>query len=81
MTSLAYLHDCHCCYNERSIVQKKKDAVVFLRLHLPPGRLRFGFHRCLYIQGCFATGGAITVAAFYMFFGKWVISEWYMPLH
>ena len=42
---------------------------------------RFGFHRCLYIQGCFATGGAITVAAFYMFFGKWVISEWYMPLH
>ena len=23
MTSLAYLHDCHCCYNERSIVQKK----------------------------------------------------------
>ena len=42
---------------------------------------RFGFHRCLYIQGCFATGGAITVAAFYMFFGKWVIREWYMPLH
>ena len=29
---------------------------------------RFGFHRCLYIQGCFATGGAITVAAFYKFF-------------
>ena len=24
MTSLAYLHDCHCCYNERSNVQKKK---------------------------------------------------------
>ena len=23
MTSLAYLHDCHCCYNERSNVQKK----------------------------------------------------------
>ena len=42
---------------------------------------RFGFHRCLYIQGCFATGGAITVAASYMFFGKWVISERYMPLH
>ena len=27
MTSLAYLHDCHCCYDERSIVQKKN---VFL---------------------------------------------------
>ena len=25
MTSLAYLHDCHSCYNERSIVQKKKS--------------------------------------------------------
>ena len=24
MTSIAYLHDCHCCHNERSIVQKKK---------------------------------------------------------
>ena len=24
MTSLAYLHDCHSCYNERSKVQKKK---------------------------------------------------------
>ena len=23
MTSLAYLHDCHCRYDERSIVQKK----------------------------------------------------------
>ena len=23
MTSIAYLHDCHCCHNERSIVQKK----------------------------------------------------------
>ena len=25
MTSLAYLHDCHSRYDERSIVQKKKD--------------------------------------------------------
>ena len=25
MTSIAYLHDCHCCHNERSIVQKKKS--------------------------------------------------------
>ena len=25
MTSLAYLHDCHCRYDERSIVQKKKQ--------------------------------------------------------
>ena len=24
MTSLAYFHDCHCRYDERSIVQKKK---------------------------------------------------------
>ena len=23
MTSLAYLHDCHSCYNKRSLVQKK----------------------------------------------------------
>ena len=23
MTSLAYIHDCHCCYDERSIDQKK----------------------------------------------------------
>ena len=23
MTYLAYLHDCHCCHNERSIDQKK----------------------------------------------------------
>ena len=23
MTSLAYIHDCHSCYDERSIVQKK----------------------------------------------------------
>ena len=30
MTSLAYLHDCHCCYNERSNVQKKKTFVVSL---------------------------------------------------
>ena len=27
MTSIAYLHDCHCCHNERSIVQKKKAEV------------------------------------------------------
>ena len=27
MTSLAYLHDCHCCYNERSFDPKKKEAV------------------------------------------------------
>ena len=26
MTSLAYLHDCHCRYDERSIVQKKKTG-------------------------------------------------------
>ena len=26
MTSLAYLHDCHCRYDERSIVQKKKSS-------------------------------------------------------
>ena len=26
MTSLAYLHDCHSCYDERSIVQKKKHS-------------------------------------------------------
>ena len=26
MTSLAYLHDCHSCYNERSIVQKKNHS-------------------------------------------------------
>ena len=24
MTYLAYIHDCHCCHNERSIDQKKK---------------------------------------------------------
>ena len=24
MTSIAYLHDCHCCHNERSFVEKKK---------------------------------------------------------
>ena len=24
MTYLAYLHDCHCCHNERSLDQKKK---------------------------------------------------------
>ena len=35
MTTLAQLHDCHCCNDERSIVQKK-EAVVLLRLHLPP---------------------------------------------
>ena len=28
MTSIAYLHDCHCCHNERSIVQKKKQTCV-----------------------------------------------------
>ena len=28
MTSLAYLHDCHCCYNERSFVQKKKHYIM-----------------------------------------------------
>ena len=28
MTSLAYFHDCHCCYNERSIVQKKKKLLI-----------------------------------------------------
>ena len=27
MTSIAYLHDCHCCHNERSIVPKKKSVV------------------------------------------------------
>ena len=26
MTCLAYLHDCHCRYDERSIVKKKKNA-------------------------------------------------------
>ena len=31
MTSLAYIHDCHSCYDERSIDQKKK-FVTFLDL-------------------------------------------------
>ena len=26
MTSLAYIHDCHCCYDERSIDQKKRTV-------------------------------------------------------
>ena len=26
MTSLAYFHDCHCRYDERSIVQKKRSS-------------------------------------------------------
>ena len=30
MTSLAYLHDCHCRYDERSIVQKKNINVSFV---------------------------------------------------
>ena len=29
MTSLAYLHDCHCRYDERSVVQKK-NAFIFI---------------------------------------------------
>ena len=32
MTILAYLHDCHCRYDERSIVQKKKDGWTLLLL-------------------------------------------------
>ena len=34
MTSLAYLHDCHCCYNERSNVQKKKHVSVKVTLKI-----------------------------------------------
>ena len=37
MTSLAYLHDCHSCYNERSKVQKKKDQRSQPRLPSRPG--------------------------------------------
>ena len=29
MTSLAYFHDCHCRYDERSIVQKKKSYPIW----------------------------------------------------
>ena len=29
ITSLAQLHDCHSCYNERSIVQKKRNAITY----------------------------------------------------
>ena len=29
MTSLAYFHDCHSCYDERSIVQKKNVLFLF----------------------------------------------------
>ena len=31
MTTLAQLHDCHSCNDERSIVQKKKGVLVDLR--------------------------------------------------
>ena len=31
MTSLAYIHDCHSCYDERSIDQKKKRTYEGLR--------------------------------------------------
>ena len=30
MTIIAYLHDCHCRYDERSIVQKKKEGAALL---------------------------------------------------
>ena len=38
MTSIAYLHDCHCCHNERSIVQKKKSAIRCTDLSCSVGR-------------------------------------------
>ena len=38
MTSLAYFHDCHCRYDERSIVQKKKWLVGIDVEHGPDGR-------------------------------------------
>ena len=38
MTILAYLHDCHCRYDERSIVQKKKPAK---KVWLPGSRDRW----------------------------------------
>ena len=33
MTSLAYLHDCHSRYDERSIVQKKKTVTIVMAQH------------------------------------------------
>ena len=40
MTSLAYFHDCHSCYDERSIVQKKTKKP----------RLKEGILRDVFIQ-------------------------------
>ena len=42
MTSLAYIHDCHCCYDERSIDQKKRETASWLV-----------FFRCLFCVCCF----------------------------
>ena len=33
MTNLAQLHDCHSCYDERSIDQKKSRAGTVLKMH------------------------------------------------
>ena len=42
MTSIAYLHDCHCCHNERSIVQKKKLLCVGLSTRTPMSISAYG---------------------------------------
>ena len=42
MTSLAYLHDCHCRYDERSIVQKKNFNRLYLDHCWTTGSLQLG---------------------------------------
>ena len=54
MTSLAYIHACHSCYDERSIDQKKSVSPSFLGVFLVVlvwFWLGFGF--CLFCLFCF----------------------------
>ena len=55
MTSLAYIHDCHSCYDERSIDQKKTWVVKLLALSNFPVFVHFDpCFTGLYGQCCFS---------------------------